>query len=125
MAKYESNSIRNIAIVGHGATGKTTLCESLLFVSGKTDRPGRVDEGTSSMDFEPEEQKRHISISASTNSIEWEKHKINILDTPGDSNFAYDTQSCLRITDSVIVVIDAVGGVEFQTEKVWEYAWLV
>jgi elongation factor G len=122
MAKYESKSLRNVVIVGHGATGKTTLCESFLYVSGKTDRPGRVDEGTSCMDFEPEEQKRHISISASTNAIEWEKNKINLLDTPGDSNFAYDTQSCLRIADSAIVVIDAVGGVEFQTEKVWEYA---
>jgi elongation factor G len=122
MAKYESKSLRNVAIVGHGATGKTTLCEAFLFITGKTDRPGRVDEGTSCMDFEPEEQKRHISISAATNSIEWEKHKINLLDTPGDSNFAYDTQNCLRVADGVIVVIDAVGGVEFQTEKVWEYA---
>jgi elongation factor G len=122
MAKYESKFLRNVTIVGHGATGKTSLCESLLFISGKTDRPGRVDEGTSCMDYEPEEQKRRISISAATNSIEWEKHKINILDTPGDSNFAFDTQNCLRIADSAIVVIDAVGGVEFQTEKVWEYA---
>lgn len=122
MAKYESKSLRNVVIVGHGATGKTTLCESFLFVSGKSDRTGRVDEGTSCMDFEPEEQKRHISISAATNAIEWEKHKINLLDTPGDSNFAYDTQSCLRIADGAVVVIDAVSGVEFQTEKVWEYA---
>jgi len=122
MAKYESNSLRNVAIVGHGATGKTSLCESLLYIAGKADRPGRVDEGTSSMDFEPEEQKRRISISAATNFFEWEKHKITILDTPGDSNFAYDTRNCLRIADSTIIVIDAVGGVEFQTEKVWEYA---
>ena len=122
MAKYESNYLRNVAIVGHGATGKTSLCESFLFISGKTDRPGKVDDGTSCMDFEPEEQKRHISISAATNFFEWEKHKITILDTPGDSNFAYDTKNCLRIADGVIVVIDAVGGVEFQTEKVWEYA---
>ena len=122
MSKYEPNSLRNIAIVGHGATGKTSLCESLLFIAGKTDRPGRVDDGTSSMDFEPEEQKRRISISAATNFFEWEKHKITILDTPGDSNFAYDTRNCLRVADGAVVVIDAVGGVEFQTEKVWEYA---
>ncbi len=122
MAKYESKSIRNLAIIGHGGTGKTTLCESMLFVAGKTDRPGRVDEGTSSMDYEPEEQKRHISISASTNNIEWEKHRINIIDTPGDSNFAFDTKNCLRIVDGAVVLVDAVGGVEFQTEKVWEYA---
>jgi len=122
MAKFESNALRNVAIVGHGATGKTTLCESFLHIAGKTDRPGRVDEGASSMDFEPEEQKRRISISAATNFFEWDKHKITILDTPGDSNFAYDTRNCLRIADGVIIVIDAVGGVEFQTEKVWEYA---
>ncbi|HUH66474.1 MAG TPA: elongation factor G [Syntrophales bacterium] len=122
MSKYEPNSLRNIAIVGHGATGKTSLCESLLFVAGKTDRPGRVDDGTSSMDFEPEEQKRRISISAAANFVEWQKHKITVLDTPGDSNFSYDTRNCLHVTDGAVVVIDAVGGVEFQTEKVWEYA---
>ncbi len=122
MPKYESKSIRNVAIIGHGGTGKTTLCESLLYVAGKTDRPGRVDEGTSSMDYEPEEQKRHISIGAATNNIEWDKHRINMIDTPGDSNFAFDTKSCLRIVDGVVVLVDAVGGVEFQTEKVWEYA---
>ena len=122
MSKYEPNSLRNIAIVGHGSTGKTSLCESLLFIAGKTDRPGRVDDGTSSMDFEPEEQKRRISISAATNFFEWQKHKITILDTPGDSNFAYDTRNCLRVADAAVVVIDAVGSVEFQTEKVWEYA---
>ncbi|MBM4315002.1 MAG: elongation factor G, partial [Deltaproteobacteria bacterium] len=122
MLKYESKSIRNLAVVGHGGTGKTTLCESFLYVTGKTERPGRVDEGTSSMDYEPEEQRRHISISAATNHIEWEKHRINIIDTPGDSNFAFDTKSCLRIVDGAVVLVDAVGGVEFQTEKVWEYA---
>ncbi|HOX95499.1 MAG TPA: GTP-binding protein, partial [Syntrophales bacterium] len=84
MAKYDSTSLRNVAIVGHGSTGKTSLCESLLFVSGKTDRLGRVDDGTSSMDFEPEEQKRRISISAALNFVEWDKHKINLIDTPGD-----------------------------------------
>ena len=122
MSKYESKSIRNLAIIGHGGTGKTSLCESLLYLAGKTDRPGRVDEGTSSMDYEPEEQKRHISISAATNHIDWDKHRINFIDTPGDSNFAFDTKSCLRIVDGAVVLVDAVGGVEFQTEKVWEYA---
>ncbi|MBI4634674.1 MAG: elongation factor G [Deltaproteobacteria bacterium] len=122
MAKYESKSLRNLAVVGHGGTGKTSLCESFLYVSGKTDRLGRVDEGASSLDYEPEEQKRHISISAAISFFEWEKHKINIIDTPGDSNFAYDTKCCLQNVDSALIVIDAVGGVEFQTEKVWEYA---
>ncbi|HOG17729.1 MAG TPA: elongation factor G [Syntrophales bacterium] len=122
MAKYEPKSLRNVAIVGHGNTGKTTLCESILFVSGKTDRPGRVDEGTSSLDFEPEEQKRRISIGAAVTFVEWNKHKVNLIDTPGDSNFSFDTKNCLRIADSALIVVDSVGGVEFQTEAVWEYA---
>jgi len=122
MAKYESGSLRNVAVVGHGGTGKTSLCESFLYVSGKTDRLGRVDDGSSSMDFEPEEQKRHISINAAVNFFDWDKGKVNMVDTPGDSNFATDTLNSLRVVDGVVIVIDAVGGVEFQTEKVWEYA---
>lgn len=122
MAKYDSSSLRNVAIAGHGGTGKTSLCESFLFISGKSDKPGRVDDGTSSLDFEPEEQKRHISISSAISFFEWNKHRVNIIDTPGDANFLMDTKYSLRAADSVIVVMDAVGGVEFQTEKVWGYA---
>lgn len=122
MGKYQSKSLRNIALVGHGGTGKTSLCESFLFVTGKSDRLGRVDEGTSCMDFEPEEQKRHISINAAVNFINWGKHKVNLIDTPGDLNFVFDIQNCLRVVDSAIILIDAVGGVEFQTEKVWGFA---
>jgi len=122
MAKYDSSSLRNVAIAGHGGTGKTSLCESFLFISGKSDKPGRVDDGTSSLDFEPEEQKRHISISSAISFFEWNKYRVNIIDTPGDANFFMDTKYSLRAADSVIVVMDAVGGVEFQTEKVWGYA---
>jgi len=122
MAKYESKSLRNIAIVGHGGTGKTSLCESFLFVSGKSERLGKVDDATSIMDYEPEEQKRRISISSAVNFVEWNKHKINFIDTPGDSNFAFDIKCSLSVVDNTVVVIDAVGGVEFQTQKVWEFA---
>ena len=122
MAKYESKSLKNLAIVGHGGTGKTSLCESFLFISGKNERLGRVDDGTSIMDYEPEEQKRRISISSSINFVEWNKYKINIIDTPGDSNFTYDIKCSMSVVENALVVIDAVGGVEFQTQKVWEYA---
>ncbi|HPW23690.1 MAG TPA: elongation factor G [Smithellaceae bacterium] len=122
MAKYESKSLRNLAIVGHGGTGKTSLCESFLFISGKNERLGRVDDGTSTMDYEPEEQKRRISISSSINFVEWNKYKINIIDTPGDSNFTYDIKCSMSVVENALVVIDAVSGVEFQTQKVWEYA---
>jgi elongation factor G len=122
MAKYESKSLRNMAVIGHGGTGKTSLCESLLYVSGKNERLGRVDDNTSTMDFEPEEQKKHVSISSAANFVEWDKHKINIVDTPGDSNFTFDIQCSLSVVDNAVVVIDSVGGVEFQTQKVWELA---
>ncbi len=111
-----------MAVIGHGGTGKTSLCESLLFVSGKNERLGRVDDNTSSMDYEPEEQKRHVSISSAANFVEWDKHKINMIDTPGDSNFTYDIRCSLSVVDNALVVIDSVGGVEFQTQKVWELA---
>ena len=122
MAKYESKSLRNLAVVGHGGTGKTSLCESLLFVSGKSERLGRVDDSTSCMDFEPEEQKRRVSISSAANFVEWEKHKINFIDTPGDSNFAFDIKCSMSVVENTVIIIDAVGGVEFQTQKVWELA---
>lgn len=122
MAKYDSKSLRNIAIVGHGGTGKTSLCESFLYVSGKSERLGKVDDATSVMDYEPEEQKRRISISSAVNFVEWNKNKINFIDTPGDSNFAFDIKCSLSVVDNVVIVIDAVGGVEFQTQKVWEYS---
>jgi elongation factor G len=122
MAKYESKSLRNLAVVGHGGTGKTSLCESLLFVSGKSERLGRVDDSTSCMDFEPEEQKRRVSISSAANFVEWEKHKINFIDTPGDSNFTFDIKCSMSVVENAVIIVDAVGGVEFQTQKVWELA---
>jgi elongation factor G len=121
MAKYESKSIRNIAVVGHGGTGKTSLCESFLFVAGKTDRLGRVDDGSSCMDFEPEEHKRHVSITSANNFFDWTKCKINIVDTPGDSNFSFDTQNCLRIVDGAVVVVTPMV-VSIPDQKVCEYA---
>ena len=122
MKKYEPNRLRNIALIGHGKAGKTSLAEAMLFDGGSTDRLGRVDDGTSVMDFEPEEIKRSLTISSSFNHLEWEKHKINIVDTPGDANFVIDTKNSLQAVDGAIVVVDAISGVEVTTEKVWDYA---
>jgi len=122
MKKYEVNRLRNTAIIGHGKAGKTSLAEAMLFDGGSIDRLGRVDEGSSVMDFEPEEIKRSLTISSSFNHLEWDKHKINIIDTPGDANFIIETKNSLQSADAVVVVLDAVSGVEVQTEKVWEYA---
>ena len=122
MKKYEVNRLRNIAIIAHGKAGKTTLAEAMLFDAGSIDRLGRVDDGASVMDFEPEEIKRSLTISSSFNNLEWDKHKINIVDTPGDANFIIETKNSLQAVDGAVVVLDAVAGVEVQTEKVWEYA---
>ncbi len=122
MKKYETSRLRNVALIAHGKAGKTTLAEAMLFDGGASDRLGRVDDGTSIMDFEPEEIKRSLTISSSFNHLEWNKHKINIIDTPGDANFIIDTKNSLQAVDGAVIVIDAVSGVEVQTEKVWEYA---
>jgi len=121
MKKYEASGLRNVALIGHGKAGKTTLAEAMLFDGGASDRLGRVDDGTSIMDFEPEEIKRRLTISSSFNHLEWNRHKINLIDTPGDANFIIDTKNSLQAADGAIIVVDAVAGVEVQTEKVWEF----
>ncbi len=122
MKKYEPDSIRNVGIFSHGGEGKTSIVEAMLFLSGENTRLGRVDEGTSLMDYEPEEIERKITISSSLACFEWNKHKINFIDTPGDDNFVADAKSCMRVVDGAIIVVSAVSGVQVQTEKVWQYA---
>ena len=92
--------IRNIVILGHGNSGKTTLAEALLFTGGAIKRQGRVDDGNSSMDFEPEEAKRHISISTAFAQIGWKKHEIFLADTPGDDNFVNETRFAAQVADN-------------------------
>lgn len=116
------NELRNIGLVGHGGAGKTSLAEALLFDAGVTNRLGSVDKGSSVMDFEPEEVRRHISISTAFHQYTWKKHKVNIIDTPGDANFFSDTRSCLLAADGAIFVIEAIDGVKVQTEQAWEFA---
>jgi elongation factor G len=122
MKKYETESIRNIGMFSHGGEGKTSIVEAMLFLAGENTRLGRVDDGTSLMDYEPEEIERKASISASMACFEWGKNKINLIDTPGDDNFIYDAKLCMRVVDASIIVVSAVSGVRVQTEKVWEYA---
>jgi len=122
MRVYESDAIRNVALVGHGAAGKTSLASALLFTSGAVNRLARVEDGNTVTDFEDEEIERKISISSALAHCEWNKKKVNILDTPGYHTFLAETKLALRATDSAIVVVDSVAGVEVQTEKVWEYA---
>jgi elongation factor G len=122
MAKYDTAKVRNVGIVAHGGAGKTSLTEAILFATGTNDRLGRVDDGTSTMDFEPEEIKRKITVSSSLNHGEWNGHSLHIIDTPGYGDFIADTRSCLRVLGGTVVIISAISGVKVQTEEVWEWA---
>lgn len=113
--------IRNVALFGHGKSGKTSLAEAMLFTTGKTNRLGKVDDGSSVMDYEPEEVQRKLSISSSFNNFPWKKHTTFLIDTPGDDNFINDAKFAARIADSAVFVIGAVLGVKFQTEKIADY----
>ncbi|MBW1862092.1 MAG: elongation factor G [Deltaproteobacteria bacterium] len=118
----KSEQLRNVGLVAHVGSGKTSLAEAILFNGKSTNRLGRVDDGTSNMDFEPEEIKRKITISTSFHHCNWKKYYINLIDTPGDDNFLSDTRSSLQAADGVIIVIDATAGVKIGTEKVWDFA---
>ncbi|NLJ40658.1 MAG: elongation factor G [Clostridiales bacterium] len=121
MKNYETNEIRNIAIVGHGGEGKTTLTEAMLYNAGETDRLGRVEDGTTTTDFDPEEIKRQISISAALAPLEWNDHKINVIDVPGYFDFVGEMLGALRVVDSAVLVVGAVSGLMVGTEKAWDY----
>lgn len=120
MKVYETSKIRNIALLGHGGSGKTTLTESMLYLSGATNRKGRVDQGNTTSDFDPEEIKRKISIRTSLIPIEWKEHKLNILDTPGYFDFVGGVREALSVADAAVIVIKASAGIEVGTEKSWE-----
>ena len=122
MKIYESKDIRNVGVVGHGDSGKTSLTAGLLFAAGATNRLLRVDEGNTITDFDEEEIQRKITISTAIATAEWKRAKVNILDTPGYNIFINDTHAALAAADSALVVVDGVAGVEVQTEKVWGFA---
>ncbi|MBL0699258.1 MAG: elongation factor G [Desulfosarcina sp.] len=118
----EIAKLRNVAIIGHGGAGKTSLAEAMLYNAGVTNRLGRVEDGNTVMDFEPEELKRQASLSSGFYQYDWEKTTISLIDTPGDQNFFSDSRICMQAADGAVVVIDAVDGVKVQTEQAWEFA---
>jgi elongation factor G len=122
MKEYESDKLRNVALVGHQSAGKTTLVEALLYNTGAISRIGRVEEKNTVSDWDEEEKERGLSLSTSLIPIEFNETKVNVLDTPGYTDFQGEVKNAIRVADSVIVVVDAVSGVEVGTELAWEYA---
>jgi elongation factor G len=122
MKVYDAANIRNVALVGHTGSGKTQLTSAILSVAGMINRFGKVDEGTTVTDFDEEEIARKHTLSASLAYVEWDKQKINLIDTPGIGNFLSEALAGLQVADAALVVVDAVGGVMVQTEKVWAAA---
>ncbi len=122
MKSYEGPDIRNVALIGHGHSGKTSLAAGLLFATGASNRLTRVDEGNTITDYDEEEINRKITISTSLAYLEYNKKKINLIDTPGFNIFINDTHAAMFAADAALVLVDGVAGVEVQTEKVWEFA---
>ncbi len=122
MAHKPVDRIRNVVLIGHRGSGKTSLTEALLFEAGVVNRLGRVEDGSTVSDFEPDEHEREMSIGAGVASFEFSDRKINLIDTPGDPSFVADTLGALRVVDAAVVVVNAVMGVEVQTERLWSRA---
>ena len=119
---HEPGKIRNVAVVGHRGTGKTSLVEAMLFQAGKINRLGTVEAGSTVSDWDEDEQKRQMSLAASLAHLEWQGRKINLIDTPGDSGFQADTIASLRVVEGALVVVSGVMGVEVNTSRAWNRA---
>ncbi len=122
MRSYRTEQIRNVGLFSHGGAGKTSLTEALLFTAKTITRLGRVDEGNTISDFDPDEVKRHISVNTSVAPCEWRDVKLNLIDAPGYADFIGETKAAMRVVDSALILIDATGGVEVGTDLVWNYA---
>lgn len=121
MKVYNADSIRNIAVVGHGGDGKTTLVEAMLFNAGATERRGRVEDGNTATDYDPEEIKRHISLTTALAPIEWKNTKVNLIDAPGFFDFVGETTQAYYMADSALVLVNAFSGVGVGAEKAFQY----
>ncbi|MDD4680696.1 MAG: elongation factor G [Clostridia bacterium] len=121
MKNYTTDRIRNLGLIGHGSEGKTTLTEAMLFSAKAIDRFGRVEDGNTTTDYDPEELKRHISITSAIAPLEWKQYKLNVIDVPGYFDFIGEMASTLRVVDSACIVVGAVSGVIVGTEKAWDY----
>ena len=119
---YGTDTLRNISIIGHGGSGKTTLTESMLFYSGAIQRIGRVEEGTTTTDYDSDEIKKQITINAAMAPVEWKDCRLNFIDTPGYFDFVGEVIGSLRVVETGLVTLCAVSGVEVGTEKVWDLA---
>ena len=122
MKDYASEFIRNVAVAGHGKTGKTSLLDACIFASGAAKRLGKVDDGTSLLDYEPEETKRKMTIGDSLAVTEWKNYKINFIDTPGYPDFVGEVIGAMTAADSALIIVAANSGVEVETEKAWALA---
>src|SRR5438094_437697 len=118
----EIGKIRNVGVVGHRGVGTTSLVEAMLFAAGAVTRLGRVDDGSTTTDFDPDEIRRKISINTSVAYCDWKSHHVNLVDTPGYGDFIADARAGLRVVEAAVVIVDAVSGVQVQTEKVWKFA---
>jgi elongation factor G len=116
------SKIRNVGFAGHGGVGKTSLVEAILFAAGAINRLGKVDDGTTTTDFDPDEIKRKISLGTSVAFCDWKGYRLNLIDTPGYGDFVADARGGLRVANAAVIVVDAIAGVQVQTEKVWKYA---
>ncbi len=122
MKVYRAEQIRNVALISHVGAGKTSFVDAALYDSGAVTRQGRVDEGSSISDYDPDELKRHMSLNVKVLPVEWKNHKINFIDTPGYADFVGEVKAGLRVADSALVVVTAEKGVEVGTELTWQYA---
>ncbi len=122
MNSYPVDKIRNVGLFSHGSAGKTSLTEALLYVSHTINRLGRIEEGTTVSDWDPDEIKRGISISASLAPLEWKETKINIIDAPGYADFLGEVKGAMRTCDVALILMDASAGVEVGTEQAWKAA---